>query len=238
MASAYGGAVIFDGDGVIWDTVGLHDEISRQCAKEFGIEEFDIHSQDISGIFISAGLPATAYQKYLDIFSAHEKNHGVFTFPFVNEVLRELRGRGYLTGVFSNRKMRRHNHEMFFGSGLDYDLLNFIMLPVASGPESEVNPKSFHSVYISTNFSKPCGFAAFPLYELIQEIPGAPWSVHYIGDNSIDLEFSKRANFSFKAVLSGLIKTRDAWMKLGVKVSAIVPDIRNLLDILPLSGRT
>lgn len=233
MKKSYRSAVIFDADGVAVDTAAIHDEIGRQCAVEFGIEDFDIHSQDIRSIFTRYRFPPEAYQRYLEIFSTHEKECGVHVFPFVNDVLLELRRRGFMTGIFSNRKMRAHNHEVFFNSGLDYGLLDFFMMPLASGPESEVCPKSLHPIYIPTNFSKPCGFAAFPLYELIQEIPGAPQSVYYIGDNGIDYDFSKRSNLSFKGVLTGVIKSSDEWLKLGVKATDVMPDVRNLLEVLP-----
>ena len=234
MNKSYCGAAILDADGVALDTAAIHEEIGRQCAVEFGIKDFDIHSQDIRKIFLRLKYPPEAYQRYLEIFSSREKERGVRVFPFVNWVLRALRRRGLMTGIFSNRKMRAHNHEMFFNSGLDYGLLDFFMMPSPSDPESEVCPKSLHPIYIATNFSKPCGFAAFPLYELIQEIPGAPQSVCYVGDNAIDHDFAKHSNFSFKGVLSGVIRSSDEWLKLGVKADAIMPDIRNLLDPLPL----
>src|SRR3989344_5014464 len=113
MTKAYCGGVILDADGTALDTARLHDEIGRQCAREFGIKDFDIHSQDIRSIFARYRFPPEAYQKYLEIFSTHEKECGVHVFPFVNEVLMELRRRGFITGIFSNRKMRAHNHEVF-----------------------------------------------------------------------------------------------------------------------------
>lgn len=231
MRLSYRGAYIFDADGTTVETAGLHDEIGRKCKAKFGIADFDIHNQDTRAYFVKAGLPETAYHEYLEIFSATEKEFGVRVFPFVNQVLLELRRCGYMTGIFSNRKMRAHNHQMFFNSGLDYDLLDFFMMPRAPELESKIRPESLHPIYISTNFSKPCGFAIFPLYELIQEIPGAPRSVIYLGDAQIDFEFTKRAELSFKGVLSGVIKTSDEWEKLGVPSADVIPDIRNLLDI-------
>lgn len=232
MDSPYHGMAIFDADGTVIGTTELHDEIGRQCRAKFGIVDFDIHSQDTRAYFVKAGLPDAAYREYLEIFSATEREFGVRVFPFVNDVLSELRRRGYITGIFSNRKLRPHNHEMFFGSGLNYNLLDFFLMPRASNLESEIYPESLHPIYIATDFSKPCGFAVMALYNLIQEIPGAPRSITYSGDAQIDFEFADQAGLSFKGVLSGVTKSRDTWIKLGVPATDIIPDIRNLLDIL------
>lgn len=238
MSAKHRGMVILDADGTALDTIALHDEIGRRCAEEFGIPDFDIHGPDIRALFVKAGLSVEAYQMYGEIFSAYEKEKGVHVFPFVNDVLYELRDCGYMTGIFSNRKMRAHNHEMFFNSGLDYKLIDFFMMPLPLVPESDVRPELLHPIYIPTNFSKPCGFAALPLIEMIQEIPGAPRSVTYFGDHPHDFIFANRCDFSFRGVLSGVVKSSHEWIKLGVPNTSIMADIGNIPQSLNLSGRS
>jgi phosphoglycolate phosphatase-like HAD superfamily hydrolase len=224
------GVVVFDGDGVIFDTVPGHEEIARICAREFGLEELDVHVGDVRGTFARAGLPANSYERYMEIFSAYEEKHGVRVFPYVNHVLLDLRLCGYMTGIFTNRKLRSHNHKIFSGSGLDYDLIDFFMMYFVSGIEPPEIEKALLPIYTGAPFPKPIGMAAIPLAEKIQDIPGVPASVYYVGDNPLDFEFARRNNFSFIGTLSGFTRTREAWSRCGA--TNIVPDIRSVVTLL------
>lgn len=224
------GVVMFDGDGVIFDTVPGHEAIGKICAREFGLTELDVHVADVRGTFARAGLPPNTYERYMEIFSAYEEKHGVHVFPYVNHVLLDLRLCGYMTGIFTNRKLRLHNHQIFSSSGLDYDLIDFFMMYLVSGLEAPEIEKALLPIYTGAPFPKPIGMAAIPLTEKIQDIPGVPASVYYVGDNPLDFEFAKRNNFSFIGTLSGLTKTRKEWSRCGA--ATIVPDIRSVVTLL------
>lgn len=241
MNLPYRGAVIFDGDGVIFDTHALHNEVGRACAAELGIKALDVHSGDVREIFSRLDLGGAAYKRYIEIFEAHELRRGIHVFPFVNQTLFDLRMRGFMTGIFTNRKLRQHNHEVFSASGLDYNLLDFFMMHLGNSVEFDTSRLTLLSTYLPAPFAKPIGLAALRLFELIQDIPNAPDSVYMVGDNATDLEFARRNNFAFIGTLSGTVKSYSDWLRLGAAADKIVPDVKSLLHLLPLSpfaGRT
>lgn len=232
MRKTYRGAVIFDGDGATIDSEGVHKRVANEAVKKFGISNIELFRKNIRQAFLEAGLGEQEFRSFIKLFRERENLANIRVFPYVNEVLLELRLRGYLTGFFTNRSMDAHNCRTILESGLDYDLVDFLMF--YNAPDTEP-PAVQSSKYLRSPFRKPIGMSSLPFVELIQDVSDAPQSIYYVGDNVVDLEFARRNNFSFVGVLSGVIKTRAEWLRHGAET--IVPDVRSLLYLLPLPGR-
>lgn len=223
-------AIIFDGDGVIFDTTPLHKRVRQAVAERFGIAEFDFHGNDPARSLLERGLAPERVSEYHDIFEEFELREGVKIFPFSNDVLAKLRERGLLTAIFTNRKARLHNLKMFHGSGLRFDLLHFFMMYEKRPWLKKLNilfhpgfRKHVKPGYILTKHPKPNPAGILPALSKIKHLPNFPESVFYVGDNLVDFQFASSNGFQFIAVLSGATKERSVWESWGAKI--IVDDI-------------
>lgn len=243
-------AVIFDWDGVLFDSTLAHRNIREDLEFEFprlvesskgrNAQEFleeKLRDGGLSEIKINAVI-----KRYFEAWNDLESRYALKIFKGANELLSLLKEKHIRRGVISNRGPDRHNFKIFKNSDLALVLLDFFViymdkaLPSLEKGHEDCFFDSRHSwiKYCLTPFSKPNPLALSPVRQMLSGLPDYPGSVYYVGDNSIDLEFARGNNFKFIGVLSGEVSYRNGWLSAGLDESRgdmIVKDIGELLRI-------
>lgn len=245
-------AVIFDWDGVLFDSTLAHRNIKADLELVFphaatvhnskgrSTEDFLREQLHCSGGLEKEEIDVVIKQ-YLDAWYDLENRYGLKVFSGANELLSLLKEKHIMRGVISNRGPERHNFKIFKNSDLALGLLDFFVIHMDKAlPSLEMDHESCSydlysgRAYCQTPFSKPDPLALSPVRQMLSGLPDYPRSVYYVGDNLIDLEFSRNNDFKFIGVLSGEISYRNAWLSAGLDESRgdmIVKDIGELLQI-------
>ncbi len=242
-------AVIFDGDGVLFDTIPSHRKIQKLIDSEFPDLVYENKGRNATGflrdLLKSRGMPPeqieAALTKYLARWEERERELKPRIFSATNDTLAYLKSKKIFCGALTNRAPRNHNLRFFKDSGLDLKLLDFFILhkkgSAASfdqGHEECIYDKYSEYTYCLTPFAKPNPFAIMPVHHELSRLSGYPRCVVMWGDNIVDMEFAKGNGYKFVGVLSGVINNPDEWIAAGLHEASgdrIVKDISELTKI-------
>lgn len=218
----YISAVIFDGDGVLFDSKKVHYKILERLREILGETRFYFHGADTIKEMMLAGLSREIIAKYREIFDGTEDEFGVPVFIYANGCLLALREAGIMTAAFSNRKFRLHTFRMIQRSGLDLSLLDFFMLHDSTPWRSlwqylsDREARNCMQNFTPTCYAKPDNRAILAVKNYLKNLLDFPFSVIYVGDNIIDYDFAKACGFGFIGTLCGAIEDPEVWKKTGV----------------------
>lgn len=225
-------AVIFDGDGVIFDTREIHQKIRRLLNRLnfiFGSENeiSPLRGQEMRTALEKSGLNRFQFFLYIRIWRLAEFFYRPKLINGANELIAALKREGRVVGLLTNRGSRACRLAILRG-GLDWRRLDFIVTCDPSlSPRAvrKLSRRAFPNQY-SGDFAKPDGRAVLPVRHLLRHLPGYPRSVYYVGDNLIDLNFARANGFRFIAVLSGNIQDPSVWLNAGADL--IIGNITSL----------
>lgn len=232
-------AVIFDGDGVIFDDIGIRDEIRRRLKEHFHLErEIESCGYEVMAVLSRLGFSREFAAAYLQMWERFETECGVRVFPGVNGLLRELRQKEIVLGIVTNRRVSFHNLRIFGNSGLELNLLDFfIMQSGQANSFFEVWQPGYqsywHPIYRISEFPKPDHRSVEPALGQLKRLKNFPESVWYVGDSLVDLEFAKGNHFNFVGVLSGAVTDPEFWH--GNFADIVVRDIIGLRQVFGLA---
>lgn len=235
-------AVIFDWDGVVFDSGGAIKRMRAELADFVG-REFYFGGHDAFTSLQKLGLSRRAVNSYSRKWEAIERGMNIKIFPLANAVLKELREKRCLTGIVTNRRKSLHNLRVFASSGLDFGLLDFFIMRDEFCWKEKIRSalglkyqKLCSPIYRTSEHSKPDPRMIEPISGELRELHDFPTSVWYVGDNLVDAEFARENDFSFAGVMCGSITDREVWRARGVSI--VVNGIEELVSALfPPKGR-
>jgi pyrophosphatase PpaX len=182
-------AVLFDLDGVIYDTLSVQTEVYRTLAKQFCRNE--LTPEDISGA-VRLSPPAAFKRLGFDYSSAklvynRQYERSVYelhcVFDSVVSFLRQLRMRGYKVGVVTSQPRKRFE-VVARRAGIQDEL--DVTVTWNETPRGKAKPD-------------PAG-----LLRALKKVGVEPEHAFYVGDSPSDVEAARRAGMSSIAVTWGV----------------------------------
>ncbi|MDP3947510.1 MAG: HAD hydrolase-like protein [bacterium] len=230
-------AVLFDFDGTLADSEGIHALIRQVVCKAMGLDPQKFHTggKALDEYFATIGLGRDEVALYRKLWQLRETDYVLRAFPDANIVLEMLAWRGVRLGIVTNREATPYLVNAVVASGLNCDRILFLVA-------HHKNPFWARTrIFFAKGIMLPCPVIPSPhpkpdprfidpvRHKLIG-LPGYPRSVLVVGDTLVDLEFAKKNGFTFAATLQGALKDRAIWE--AHEADIILPRLCDLLKYI------
>ncbi len=240
--------VVFDGDGVIFDTFATHwkfklellgrDSVSEEEDEAFRKTWGKIGRLVNEFIFARSPLSEKERKRVLKKWRMKERREGVKMMPLADRVLVRLKMMGLKTVLCTNRAAGRHFAVAVKKSRLDVSLFDCVSTFV----DSDWNRWKFnlgflkiHPRHFATPFPKPDVRSFGSVEKWLEESGIGKNEVIYVGDSLVDFELAAAAGLRFVGVLTGAVNSPEKWRKwCGLDYPNIVPSIGDLPERLKI----
>lgn len=215
---------VFDWDGVLLNTLPSSQRILRILAKEFNVSlppEDDMEKyKRIWGRggynMIREWFAGCDYDLVHQKWREMEKNTKIDLIKGAKETIQELKRRGDIVGLVTNRSSKGLKQFDHLWKPLDFDFIQNSEYTFKNWLSSYLNPLQRHMV--TRNF-KPNSGCFEPFLNWLKKKKIKPKRIFYIGDTVQDFEAVNDPNLynydiEFIGVLTGPIKTRREWYQM------------------------
>lgn len=234
-------AVIFDLDGVLFDTRRMREERAVRIAELMNVHPttFDFGGRHYKEVLRKRGFSWWQVRKFKwlhDKMRREEEEHRGIVFGKAEAVLRSLKNYGKTVGILTNREMHPLTIKKIFDE-IQPNRIDFLVFHCPwwriwwEKLRFRFRKHEIPHCYILSPYAKPDARMSEDAKKMLQDLPGYPSSIYYVGDNVNDLRFAEACGFGFVGVLSGRISDANAWRAHDIDV--VMKDIGEFLQYFP-----
>lgn len=241
--------VIFDFDGVIFNSWSKTHKLIKFLAKFSNCTDEEIRKNwgqraDTLAQMLTKRFPWPINKLVLKIIFLiwryiDKRNSDVRFFKETLKIIEEIRNKGYITGILTNRTT---------------ETLKKVLMGLPAPPEyyfdfiqtyEKVDEKDFNNFIFKNHFisryPKPDQFAfinfcykflMLDIEKVNKKLDPRKFEIVYIGDTLTDLEFAINSNINFYGVLTGPLDSKEKWViwsKGKMKEENVLSSIEELL---------
>ncbi len=214
--------VIFDLDGVIFDSWPATIKVVREIKSDFGEtidDDFMAKSWGLIGhkwtkILFPNSPPEIVHRRWAE----EERKIKIPLCPGVKEVLSWLKIWDFRAGVITNRRAGHLLRKVIEDNRLDLaENFDFIQTVKARGPDfGTYDNRKLHPSHFFSVFAKPDAKSFRIIRWFLKNRGIGKENILFIGDTvGADLELAKRAGIEFLGVLTGPVDTKEKWRVWG-----------------------
>ncbi|MBI2406630.1 MAG: HAD family hydrolase [Candidatus Harrisonbacteria bacterium] len=228
--------ITFDLDGTLVNSRDIANEIHGMLAPKYGLATpAPYDGSSIPAWLAAMGLTPRIQRRYLKECRRMEEERRPQIFPWVNELVRKLKGAGKCVGAITNRPAEVRGFRMLWNSGLDVNAFDFVATYDAA-PQNVAWKKRLWLLWnvprnhISTAFPKPDKRAFDPVYPWIATLAASPGEVMHVGDSIPDITAARENYFVPIGVLTGAVRHASVFFEHGARF--VLSRATNLLEVV------
>lgn len=241
--------VVFDGDGVIFDTFATHWQFKLELLRRDSVDiETEEEFRRIWGksgrevnefIFARSPLGESERRRIAEKWRRKERRGGIIAAPLAERALARLKTLGLKIGLCTNRAASAHLVAAIAKSEFNLNLFDFVSTyidPEGSGMERlqfRCGLLKLHDCHFAVPHPKPDPRSFAEIEKWLARNGVAKSEVLYVGDSLVDFKLAAAVGVKFIGVLTGAVNTPERWRKwCGLEYPDLVTSVGDLPDRL------